>query len=179
VRPMLKRLVLGLVIGVVVGGVAAAVLVSGLHVLAFTGDFGALLAYGAAATTGALTGLVAGKPVWAADAKVEAGLKAFFGALLAAGAMFALRQWGQGWTLDLAPLHAGGEGPIGALPAASLPLIAAVLGGLLELDNSDASADPAQRKRVAPPSGASSRSSARVEEDEDAHEAGAAKRARR
>jgi hypothetical protein len=152
---MIKRLVLGLVVGAIVGVAVAAVLVSSLQIVAFTGDFGALLAYAAAAVTGALTGLVAGKPIWASDAKVEAGLKAFFGALLAAGAMFALRQWAQGWTLDLTVLHGGGPAPVGALPAASLPLIATVLGVFFELDNSGGDAGPAPRKRVSQAGGVS------------------------
>jgi hypothetical protein len=146
---MLKRLILGLVLGLLVGAAAAAALVSGLHVETFAGDFGPLIAYGAAAVTGVLTGLVAGKPIWASDAKVEAGLKAFFGALLAAGGMFALRQWAQGWSLDLSALHAGGPAPVGALPAASLPLIALVLGGFFELDNSGGDAEAGPRRRVA------------------------------
>jgi hypothetical protein len=132
---MLRRLFLGLVLGVVLGGLVAGAIVSGLKLLTFAAAGGALMAYAAALATGALTGLVAGKPIWAPGAKVEAGLKAFFGALLAAGGMFALRQWAPAWTVDLSPIHAGGPAPLGELPAASLPLIGAVLGGLFELDN--------------------------------------------
>lgn len=145
---MLRRLIMGLVVGAVVGAAAAASLVFGLQMLVFAGSLGALAAYGAASATGAVTGLVAGKPIWASDAKVEAGLKAFFGAVLAAGGMFALRQWAGGWTLDLAALHAGGSGPVGSLPAASLPLLGAALGGFFELDNSG-DGEPAKGKRVA------------------------------
>lgn len=174
---MLKRVVLGLVIGLMVGAAVAAALVSGLQIPAFGGAFAALTAYAAAAATGVLTGLVAGKPIWAADAKVEAGLKAFFGALLAAGGMFALRQWAQGWVLDLAPLHGGGPAPIGALPAASLPLIAAVLGGFFELDNSGDDAEPT-RKRVAPPK-ATVGAAVADEGEDDAEAPPASRRARR
>src|ERR1700734_3192289 len=91
---MLRRLLIGLVLGLIVGGLAAAALVAGLHMPLFAlGAGGIGLAYLAAAVTGVLTGLVAGKPIWASGAKIEAGLKAFFGALLATGLMFALRQW--------------------------------------------------------------------------------------
>src|SRR5580704_11431323 len=91
---MLRRLLVGLVLGLVVGGLVAAGFVQGLHVLTFgDGTGGALFAYATAAVTGVLTGLVAGKPIWASGAKIEAGLKAVFGALLGAGLMFAIRQW--------------------------------------------------------------------------------------
>jgi hypothetical protein len=134
---MLWRLLVGFIIGLVVGGLLAAALVAGLKVTYFEGAGGLALAYVAAAAVGVLTGLFAGKPIWAADAKLEAGLKAFFGALLAAGGMFALRQWAGAWVVNLnglgdLPL---GRGALGDLPATSLPLIAAVLGALFELDN--------------------------------------------
>jgi len=176
---MFRRLLLGLVIGAVVGIAIAAVLVAGLKIAAFTGPFGALLAYGCAAGTGAVTGLVAGKPIWAGDAKVEGGLKALFGAVLAAAAMFALRRWASGVDLDLTALHGGGPGQLADLPAASLPLLAAVLGMFFELDNSVPDAAPDGRKRVAAGGKASasasasrSSSSSSSVRSEDAGEAG-------
>jgi hypothetical protein len=97
---------------------------------------------------GAITGLIAGKPIWALDAKVEGGLKALFGALAAAGAMFALRQWATEVEVPMSFL--GGPGPVSELPAVSLPLIAAVLGGLFGLDNTAEPQDDGTktRKRV-------------------------------
>jgi hypothetical protein len=128
---MLKRLIVGLILGTVIGAVVAAVLVQGLGMLMFSN---AVFAYLAAGATGVITGLVAGKPIWAADGKIEAGLKAFFGILLALGGMFALRTWG-GISLDLTMLNAG-AGPLGMLPAAALPIIAGVLAAFYEIDNS-------------------------------------------
>jgi hypothetical protein len=155
---MVRRLLLGVVLGFIVGGLVAAGLVAGLKMPEFVGPGGALLAYVSAAITGALTGLVAGKPIWATGAKIEAGLKAVFGALLGAGLMFAMRQWAGSWQPDLGFVGAG-HAAVGSLPAASLPLLAAVLGGFFELDNTggdegdatrrDATKD---RKRVAPQS---------------------------
>jgi hypothetical protein len=159
---MFRRLLLGLVLGLIVGGLVAAALVAGLHVSFFGPDAGgAALAYATAALTGVLTGLVAGKPIWAAGAKIEAGLKAFFGALLAAGLMFALRQWIP-FHPDMAFLAPGQdaavlrEATIGQLPALSLPIVAALLGGFFELDNTGATEGEApkddaskSRKRVA------------------------------
>ena len=158
---MLKRLFVGLFLGAVVGAILAAVLVQGLGGMTFDSSvLGAAGAYIAAALTGVLTGLIAGKPIWSADGKIEAGLKAFFGALIALGGMFVLRQWVH-VSMDLSALKASsGPAEIGQLPAVSLPLIAAVLAGFFELDNTgdgekkddkqaSASAGSAKKVRVA------------------------------
>jgi hypothetical protein len=162
---MIRRVIIGLLTGFIVGGLVAAALVAGLKETEFVGAGGAVLAYISAAFTGMLTGLVAGKPIWAPSAKIEAGLKAAFGALLGSGIMFAMRQWAGSWVLDLTAISAGGRATVGALPAASLPLLAALLGGFFELDNTggdsrketgseaESGARP-QRKRVAAPASA-------------------------
>src|ERR1039458_9614427 len=151
---MLRRLLIGLILGLLVVGLAAAALVAGLHIPLFAADTGgAVYAYLAAAVTGVLTGLVAGKPIWAAGARIEAGLKAFFGALIAAGVMFALRMW-----VGHAPLPVTEFTPdaiaMGFLPFTSLPAVAAVLGAFFELDNTggddkDAKKGAGSKKRVA------------------------------
>jgi hypothetical protein len=174
---MLKRLIVGLILGTVIGAVVAAVLVQGLGMALFSN---AVFAYLAAAATGVITGLVAGKPIWAADGKIEAGLKAFFGILLGLGAMFVLRTWAN-VHLDLSMLKAG-EGALGDLPAASLPLMAAVLAGFYEIDNSPS----ADKKDDDAAAGGSSKKGAgkkvRVAdedesvEDEEAEEPAAAKK---
>jgi hypothetical protein len=158
---MLRRLFAGLVLGSVVGIALAAGLVAWLKITTFQGVGGALEAYAAALVAGVVAGLVAGKPIWASNAKVEAGIKALFGALLAAGGMFALRRWASGWTVDLHALGAGGPASVGDLPAASLPVIGAALGALFEVDNTgDTPARPAAaRQRVAwPPAARADRS---------------------
>ena len=185
---MLRRLLVGLMLGLVVGGLVGVGLVQGLHMTAFgDGGGGALMAYLTAAVTGVLTGLVAGKPIWAAGARIEAGLKAFFGALLAAGLMFALRQWGGGVHLPVTELTPAGA-VIGSLPIAALPAVAAVLGAFFELDNTggddkDAKEGGGAKKRVAD-DGANGKGRARVsagEDDDEADEgtAAPAKRAKR
>ncbi len=164
---MLRRLLVGLILGLIVGGLVAAGLVAGLHQTLFSEGAGdTAFAYLAAAVTGVLTGLVAGKPIWASGAKIEAGLKAFFGALLGAGLMFAVRKW-VAFPLDLA--FAGlpaGEHAAGLLPEVSLPLVAAVLGGFFELDNtgsSDEGKTPDKpKKRVAEDKAANGKGKARV-----------------
>src|SRR6185436_7520967 len=69
---MLKRLVVGLIKGFMIGLVLALILMKGLGLA----TFGGLLAYLIASIAGMLTGLIAGKPIWAKEAKIEAGLKA-------------------------------------------------------------------------------------------------------
>jgi hypothetical protein len=146
---MLRRLIFGLVLGLMVGAALAAGLVR-LGEGSFAAGSGVLIAYLAAALAGGVTGMIAGKPIWAPSAKIEGGLKAVVGALMGAGAMFALRQWATGFDVNLSFLGGGGPAPVGELPAASLPLIAALLGGLFGLDNTDDESDAAAtRKRIA------------------------------
>src|SRR5262245_14946464 len=176
---MLKRLIVGLLLGTVIGAVVAAVLVQGLGMWSFAVS-GAVFAYLAAAVTGVLTGLVAGKPIWAADGKIEAGLKAFFGALLSLGAMFAIRTWAK-VDVDLTSLKAG-HGLIGDLPAASLPLVAAVLAGFFELDNTGESKKEDGEKGPASKGAADGKkvrvAEAEQAEEEEEEEAAAKKKAR-
>jgi len=126
---MLKRLVVGLIKGFMIGLVLALILMKGLGLA----TFGGLLAYLIASIAGMLTGLIAGKPIWAKEAKIEAGLKAAVGAGIAAAALFALRKWIP-FELDLGGVGAG-TGQIGSLPAVSLPLITSFLGMVFEVDN--------------------------------------------
>jgi energy-converting hydrogenase Eha subunit A len=161
---MLGRLLIGIVKGLLVGGLIG----FGLAKLGFAAPM-AIIAYLAAAVTGVLIGLVAGKPIWAKDAKIEAGMKAFVGALLGAGLMYAARRWlTMPLPIALGPLSAAntslGEvatstGTVGGLAVTSLAAIAALLGGFYEVDNDpsegsstpDASGKraPASNKRIA------------------------------
>jgi hypothetical protein len=177
---MVKRLIVGLFLGAVIGAIVAGLVVQGLGIQTFDASaLGAAGAYLAAAVTGVLTGLVAGKPIWSADGKIEAGLKAFFGALLALGGMFVLRQWVH-VPVDLSAMKAGAA-EVGQLPAASLPILAAVLAAFFELDNTE----PKEPKDKDADSGkAQSGSKLRVagaavaDDDEEEEEAQPAKRRR-
>jgi hypothetical protein len=160
---MLGRLLMGIVKGLLVGGLVG----FGLAKLGFVAP-GAVMAYLAAALTGVLIGLVAGKPIWAKDAKIEAGMKAFVGALLGVGLMYAARRWlTMSLPMALGPLSAPntslGEpatstGTLGGLAVTSLAAIAALLGGFYDADNdpneageakSASKATPASGKRIA------------------------------
>jgi len=144
---MLARLFIGIAKGVLVG----ALLGFGLALLGFAApDW--FIAYPAAALVGVLVGLIAGKPIWAPDARIEAGLKAGVGALLAAGIMFAVRRWltmpvpaalsSLGGVGPMFEASAGVPGTLGGLAITSLAMIAAVLGGFYEVDNDPSEASP-------------------------------------
>jgi hypothetical protein len=140
---MLGRLLIGIVKGLIVGSLLGFGLVKlGLALP------GTLIAYLSAALTGVAIGLVAGKPIWAKDAKIEAGMKAFVGALLAMGLMAAARHW----LLVALPFSFGSLAPegatLGGFAMTSLAAIAAVLGGFYEADN-----DPSEEE-AAPAGGA-------------------------
>jgi hypothetical protein len=153
-EPMLGRLLIGIVKGLIVGGLVG----FGLAKLGFAAP-GAVIAYLAAVLTGVLVGLIAGKPIWARDARIEAGMKAFAGALLGAALMFAARRWltmpvpvslgelgGPNGSLD----EVARDGTFGGLALTSLAAIAALLGGFYEADNtpsddSSSSAKPAMK----------------------------------
>lgn len=137
---MLKRLLVGLVLGIVIGGAAAAVVLKVFGAAVFPN---AIAAYAAAAITGLVAGLIAGKPIWSQDGRIEAGLKAFFGALLACGGMFALRTWVHA-SFDLQSFGAG-AGSVADLPVISLPAIAVLLAGFFELDNTPEAGDGAAK----------------------------------
>jgi hypothetical protein len=150
---MLGRLFIGIVKGLLVGGLVGFALAK----LGFASP-GAIIAYLAAAMTGVLVGLIAGKPIWAKDAKIEAGMKAFVGALLGVGLMYAVRRW---LTMPLPPLPvalgplaeantslgeaATSTGTVGGLAITSLASIAGLLGGFYEADN-----DPSEGEQAAP-----------------------------
>ncbi len=145
---MIGRLLKGLILGVLIRGLVAAALVKGLAVTSFAlaSGGGVFLAFASALVTGAIVGLVAGKPIWAEGAMVEALLKTFFGALLAAGGMFALRRF-VGVEVDLDRFGLG-SGTIGELPVLALPAIATVLSMFYEVDNTDAPEPAAKGGRV-------------------------------
>lgn len=148
---MFARLIVGILKGLVVGGLIGFGLLKvgpGLFVGAW-----AILAYIAAAVTGVVVGLIAGKPIWAKDAKIEAGMKAFVGAILGAGLMFGLRKFAPPLA-DSVPAAFGimtkDPQTLATFPVTALALVAAVLGGFYEADNTpspESSAKPAETEK--------------------------------
>jgi hypothetical protein len=146
---MLLRLVLGLLKGLAIGGLVG----FGLAKLGLAAP-SALFAYAAAALVGALVGLIAGKPIWAAGGRIEAGLKAGFGALLATGLMALARNFlGFAMPIDLGSLAAANQslgetaaqGTFGGLAIVSLAMVAAVIGAFYDADNTP---EPEGSKKV-------------------------------
>lgn len=134
---MIKRAAWGLAKGLIVGALIAAALVFGLGVASLTHA----AAYIMAGLAGVLTGLVAGKPIWHEGARIEAGLKAFFGAILGGGALYALQRWAP-LPANIVPL---GRSFVGDVSVAAFPLIAAVIGFIYEIDNTPSSDEPEQK----------------------------------
>jgi hypothetical protein len=168
---MIRRLFVGLVLGALVGAIVAAAFIKGLGVLAF----GTVLALLAAAATGALVGLVAGKPIWASGAKIEAGLKAFAGAVIGVIAMLLVRKF-LGQEIDLSAYGAG-AGAIGDLPVTSLPIVAALLGAFYEVDNTPEASQKKSATAASPV--ANKKVRVETEEDEELEADAASKRAKR
>lgn len=164
---MLVRLLIGIVKGLIVGGLVG----FGIAKLGFAAP-GAIVAYMAAAGVGVLIGLIAGKPIWAKDAKIEAGMKAFVGALFGAALMYAARRWlTMGLPVPIGELAAYNPslnelpqtaGTIGGAAITSLAVIAAVLGGFYEADN-----DPSEGAAAADSSKAPAKAGKRIAAAED------------
>jgi hypothetical protein len=124
---MLKRLVAAVLEGALPGAAVA----FGLSKLGTAAPFAMYLAV---AVVGVLTGLVAGKPIWAKAAKIEALLKALAGAFIAVVVLYAVRKWLPGVQVDLASLGAG-AGSIGNLPWVAFPATGVALATVLEIDD--------------------------------------------
>jgi len=144
---MIGRLIKGIFLGLFIGGLAAAALIKGLGVTGFEADHFNFLAYAVALGTGAVAGLIAGKPIWADGAGIEAILKTVFGALLGAGGMFLLQKF-PGPDLDLTKLGLG-SAAIGHLSVVALPAIATLLSIFFEVDNTDSGKAAEKGARVA------------------------------
>ena len=138
---MLKRLLVGLVLGLVIGGLLG----YGLFQV-FPTAMAGMLGYAFAAATGVLVGLVAGKPIWAKGAQIEAGLKAFVGALLSMGILFGIRFIG----LTIPAVAGIPAAELGQHALASLMAISTVLAVFYEIDNTGGDEDEGDKKRVAP-----------------------------
>jgi hypothetical protein len=136
----------------VVGFVKGA-LVGSLMALAwsrvFGGEFVGIMSYVIAVLTGSLTGLLAGKPLWAKGALVEGLLKGVVGGLVGGAGLYAMDKWLR-VSLDLGPL---GAGMLGDVAAFALIGIALAIGVVFELDNTgvELTVDDS-RARVAPES---------------------------
>lgn len=134
---MLKRLLIGILKGIVVGGGVGAALYFGLS----QGSLESAWAYLLYGVVGAITGVVAGKPLWKPGAWIEALLRGVFGIAVGCG-LYALASS----FLHVSPIPL----PASLFPAlppaeqarflfqqplAMAPLMATLYASLIELDN--------------------------------------------
>ena len=133
----------------------------------------------AMALTGALVGLVAGKPIWAEGARIEAGLKAGFGAVLAVLALWLLNRY-TGLTNATALPFGHAKHVVGQVSVLAFPMIAAVLTTLFEIDNTPETEEAKQiREKNAAAAGALPKGKVRVETREEVAEKQTAKESRK
>ncbi len=132
-----------LFVGLVVGGGTSALSVYVLQV-PWGEPLAGWIAYALAPIAGVLVGLLAGKPIWAKGARIEAGLKAVFGAAMATAIMFALRRWGH-FHLDLSSVGLG-QGAIGTHAATAFPIVATLMALVFEVDNMFGGGDDKKKK---------------------------------
>ena len=144
------RLLIGLLKGLVLGAVIG-------YGIAAAGLSWPFVFYLGAALAGTLIALVAGKPIWAQDARIEVGMKALAGAILAPGLMWLVRSFASvGLPFDVSALPglAGLEGAgltLGTFSVSALAIVAAALGAFYDADNQPGAKGEAGQ-RVATPS---------------------------
>jgi hypothetical protein len=126
---MPRRLLLGLTEGLVIGLALGVACARGLGL----GAPGTVVALGLGAVAGFVIGLVAGRPIWARNAKTEAILKAAAGAVGGVLLSLAVRRW-LNFALDLRAFSLG-AGPAGQLSIVMLPAVATALAVFFELDD--------------------------------------------
>ncbi len=139
------RLLVGLIKGILLGGlIGYALAAAGLTVLP------AWAAYGGAVVVGLLVALVAGKPIWAEDARIEVGAKAVAGAVVAPGLMALARNFlemGLPMSPSAIPGVTAADGvTLGTFAITSFAMVAAVLAGFFDADN-DGTEPPKPKQR--------------------------------
>jgi len=140
---MLFRLLTGLIKGLLIGALVG-------YGLAAVGLSWGWMAYVMAAVSGVLVALIAGKPIWAKDARIEVGMKAAAGALLGPGLMWLVRSFltmplpFDASTLPALDQLASSGLTLGTFSVTALALVAGVLGAFYDVDN-DAK-EPAEGK---------------------------------
>ena len=134
-----------LLLGLLKGGVVGAALGAGAFKLGISGGILGTITY---AVIGGLVGILCGKPPWRQDTVWTTTLKGIFGAVVG-GAIF----WGLGKLLP--GMHLAFTAKLGApdrplidLPVLIGPLVGAIWGAFVELDDggSSAKSSPAQKK---------------------------------
>ena len=170
----LVRLVVGLLKGVLVGAAVGYGLVA-----AGMATPPAAVIYVAAGVCGVLTAMIAGKPVWAKEARIEVMMKAVAGMLLGPAILFALRRFVQlPLPADLLAALPGLEATKGAelglstFSMTSLSIVSAILAGFFDADNQPAaeSGDGAKQRIAEASSGRVASAGAQEQDLSEEHE---------
>jgi len=146
------RLLAGILKGLFVGS-----LIGALLVVLGLGTPGALVASVAAAAAAMLVAPISGKKIWEKDGTLQAALKAVAGLFLGPGLMWLARRFAIVPLPDVTTLPGLGALPgidalrgvpltLGSFALTSVALVAAVLAGLYDLDNTEAVAPKATPK---------------------------------
>jgi hypothetical protein len=130
-------------LGLLKGGVVGALIGAGAFKLGIGGGFLGTVTY---AIVGGLAGILCGRPPWRQDTIWTTTLKGIFGALVG-GALY----WGAGKLFGGAHVAFAAklgvpDRPFVELPVLMGPLIGAVWGAFVELDDGGSSAGPAKTK---------------------------------
>ncbi|MFO0614382.1 MAG: hypothetical protein U0414_17475 [Polyangiaceae bacterium] len=180
---MIGRLLLGLLKGIVIGGLLGFGLAKAFPGSMVAPGMVAQILLGAA--SGVLVGLVAGKPIWAKDAKIEAGMKAAVGAVLGAALIFAARKWltvpfPVAITGLTQKIDAAQNGTLGGLSLTSFAIVAGILGAFYDADNTpSADKDQAGAAKAESPKTRVATQSPAIDLDELDEEASADKKAKK
>jgi hypothetical protein len=132
-----------LLLGLLKGGVVGAAIGAGAFKLGISGGFLAFVTY---AVVGGLTGILCGRPPWRQDTVWTTALKGIFGAVIG-GVLY----WGAGKLFG--GMHVAFAGKLGVpdrplvdLPVLVGPLVGAVWGAFVELDDGGSSAPAGSAK---------------------------------
>jgi hypothetical protein len=134
------------ILGLLKGGLVGAAVGMGALKLGIAGGVLAVVAY---ALIGGLTGIVAGRPPWRQETIWTTALKGIFGALVGGGLYWAARKVLGGAHLAAVTRLGLPDRPLVELPALLGPLVGAVWGIFVEIDDS-IGAKPAAKSAAKP-----------------------------
>jgi hypothetical protein len=124
-------------LGLLKGGVIGAALGAGAFKLGIAGGVLATVTY---AVIGGLAGILCGRPPWRQDTVWTTALKGIFGAVVGGALYWGIGKLVGGMHLGLAAKLGAPDRPLGDLPVLLGPVIGALWGAFVELDDGGSSA---------------------------------------
>lgn len=137
-----------ILLGLLKGGVIGAAIGFGAFKLGIASGVLSFVAYG---LVGALVGIVAGRPPWRQDTLWTSLLKGIFGFAIGLGLYWGARKLLGGAHLALATSYGAPDRPLVEVPFLLGPVIGAIWGIFVELDDSSGSAARKQQAAAAEP----------------------------